>query len=444
MAIGDTYTKPYTNTSQGLDYAKLMETLGSITGGVNPQAKQFLQQAGQLSQEATTQQLGKTAYEQSQRAGFSQAGQFPQATESYGDLAKQHQLFIADQNMAKQYMRPDVQAMGVPTQQASDVATYGSVGVPNAPIMTGESLTQPFQGFTDPSMAARGAYIQSEGIVGMANALKSLIDFNYSSAKNTLQRNLDAEQNQIEAKKYSADKLFDAFWKLLEVEQDRAKASRAQSDEERDYQLKLREQMRKEAEGGQRYNPETGQYEYLEGVSDPTSAFVEQVKGGMKLESVPQDYRARVVTKLTQQGFTTDKLDKLQEANNVMPIIMSLKNFYNDNNLSLGNIAGRASKVAAKIDQNSNAALYLRLKKGFLATLKDLVKEKGNLSNLDIERLDGLLPDIILDKSFADKNWAEIEKILKTKYGEDEFNEIINKKGYAPNQTNNSGGWRIK
>ncbi len=221
------YTPEGGNTSQGNALQQLQDTLRSITS-VSPAAKPLLESYVNQSNAAEAQSNNIPNYQAQQGQAMSEAGQFPQGNQAFGDLTKLHAMFTADQNMSQQYTRPDMRVGGGATQQPSDVATFGSVGAPQMPVMTAESLSQPFQGFTDPYLAAEGANTQSEGISGMAKALKSIIDTNYESANKTLQRNLEAEKAQIDGKWKAAQSALQAFELIMNAEQ--KAADRAQEE----------------------------------------------------------------------------------------------------------------------------------------------------------------------------------------------------------------------
>jgi hypothetical protein len=166
--------------------------------------------------------------------------------------------------------------------------------------------------------------------------------------------------------------------------------------------------------------------------SDVVDAYVEQVIGGLGIASIPDaDIRNKVVEKLTKEGWTPDKISKNIEGKQILTVLKSVKEAW-DTSTASGlpsggpfGAYGVVKTAAGYAKAEPDVQTYLRYKNAIVSSLRSLVGEKGILSNQDMERIQNLLPDYVLSKDQADKNWANVRKLLNSKYGEDIVDEYF-------------------
>ncbi len=168
MAL-QTYTSPFGTTPQATNLSSLLTSLGNIKG-MTPQAAPAAEQATQM-------QANKSQWQQNLTAGQQQQAGLPGQTQNYADESKMLAMFAHDQNLSQQYTRPDMQG-AAPTQQASDVPTFGRVGTPQTPVLTAQSLNQPFSGLTTPGAVNSAISNQGTSYGNALDLISKAIQFN--------------------------------------------------------------------------------------------------------------------------------------------------------------------------------------------------------------------------------------------------------------------------
>lgn len=190
------------------------------------------------------------------------------------------------------------------------------------------------------------------------------------------------------------------------------------------------------------------QYGETAGDSDTIDAYVEQVKGGLAIASIPDEkVRGKVVKKLAEGGWNPDKIAKNIEGKQILTVLKSVKEAW-DTSTASGlpsggpfGAYGIAKTAAGYAKAEPDVQIYLRYKNAIVSSLRSLVGEKGILSNQDMERIQNLLPDYVLSKDQADKNWVNVRKLLNSKYGEDIVNSYFGSDTGTPTAT--SGKYTI-
>ena len=210
MAIGKTYTSSFGAGTQGSSQQRFLEALRSATGTPKSktQATQQELQAGVMSlaadypaSEAYTTQEAK------------QNAQLPQMAGQYADEAKLLTMFQADQGLAQKYTRPDMASMEVPTQNVG-VATSGTVGTPQTPSATVESLAQGFQGFTTPGAVTSSIGSAKDNILSALDIITKGITFQSGEVK----KQVDANSKAYETTMNALTKLADMYGQMYQNE----------------------------------------------------------------------------------------------------------------------------------------------------------------------------------------------------------------------------------
>lgn len=127
-------------------------------------------------QQAATMQAQKPQFLQQQQQQLGQQAGLPQMAGNYADEAKMMQLFAHDQNLSKQFTRPDMQVMGAQTQNQG-APTAGNVGAPQAPVLTQQNLDQGFQGFATPGAQNAGIALGGNQITGNLDLINKALQY---------------------------------------------------------------------------------------------------------------------------------------------------------------------------------------------------------------------------------------------------------------------------
>ncbi len=191
-------TTPGSLTTPGSQTYSLQNTLADLPSAT-PQGNAAIQGYQNAMTSAITQSANLPAWAQGQQQQLSTQAQIPQQTQYYSNLNDLYKLFVADSQLANQYMRPDMTTPGTPTAQPSDTPTYGSVGVPATPLMTLGSVGQPFQGFTDPALASAARGMQGQSMIDVLNNVYNLINTQRSGINQATQYATAAEESRIGA-----------------------------------------------------------------------------------------------------------------------------------------------------------------------------------------------------------------------------------------------------
>jgi hypothetical protein len=313
-------------------------------------------------------------------ATSSQAGPDYAANPNIAQLSdeeeKMRTMFAHDQALAAQYSNPNLYG-GAATPPANNPA-----GAFSSPLQaTIESITNP-QGTITP-----------QGLIGM-------IGGDVTGQKDTL-------GNIMDAMNFNETRSLDAYKAMLGA------LGTIYGEEQANKRAKM-------------------QYGESGGDSDIVDAYVEQVKGGLEISSIPDEkVRGAVVKRLAEGGWTPEKIKKNIEGKQILSVMKSVKEAWNDSTsggLPSGGPFGAygiAKTVAGYSKAEPDVETYLRYKNAIVSSLRSLVGEKGILSNQDMERIQNLLPDYILTKEQADKSWSNVRKLLNSKYGEDIVNEYF-------------------
>lgn len=153
---------------------------------------------------------------------------------------------------------------------------------------------------------------------------------------------------------------------------------------------------------------------------------------GIPLQDEIRKMQMDEASTMADQNLEVDSEKKKQseKAKEITGFIDELKRLYNqpnakgetpdsrDDNLSAGVLGGIFKGAQSKLNLDANAKTYDRLKKGFVATLKDLSGDTGVLTEQDAQRLLNLLPNFGDNEETARKNWESFDKILSSKLGE--------------------------
>lgn len=306
-------------------------------------------------------------------------------------------MFANDQVLAQKYANPNLYGGGATPPANNPAGQFAS------PLQaTIDSITNP-QGITSPS-----ALIGAVGgeVAGQSSVLKSIMDaMDFSGT-----RTLDAYKSMM-----------DALGTVYGQEQENKRL---------DKQLKA-------------------QY----GAGSDSSIiddWAEQVKGGLGLQSIPDsNIRNKVVQKLAEGGWTPEKIQKNIEGKQTLAVMKSAKEAW-DASTSQGlptggpfGAYGLAKTVAGYSKVEPDVQTYLRYKNAIISTLRSLVGEKGVLSNQDMQRIQDLLPDYGLTTEQANKNWANVRKLLISRYGDQPVNDYFGTESLPNASTTSAGDWEL-
>ena len=153
-------------------------------------------------------------------------------------------------------------------------------------------------------------------------------------------------------------------------------------------------------------------------------AYLEQVKAGLKLTSVPVDIRSLVVTKMKQQGLTVDSIAKGIEGKPIIQNISDLKDLWDKippieiREGPIAKLIGGAKQAATIFGYESNLRTYNKKRDIMISSLRQLVKQGGNMSNKDMLRIENGLAKITDAPAVSDQTWNEIVHTLENVYGD--------------------------
>ncbi len=188
---------PPSSTTAGMQSNDLTAAINSLGAGAlsNP----YIQSAATAVNQSNAALGGLPTFVQNQAMGLGQEAQLPQINSGIQNLNKLYQMFVADQGLAQQYTNPATQVGNSANPQVYNATapTYGTVGVPQMPMMTPQNVNQSFQGFTDPGLAAATQYEQGQGIAGTLQNIANLYNYNLGTAQSQLNQNVYDYQSQI-------------------------------------------------------------------------------------------------------------------------------------------------------------------------------------------------------------------------------------------------------
>ena len=158
---------------------------------------------------------------------------------------------------------------------------------------------------------------------------------------------------------------------------------------------------------------------------DLADSYVEQIKGGLKLTSVPANVRNRVVKKLSEQGLTIDKVNKMIEGKPIIQNLSDLKDLWDKippvqhQRGPLAIASGIGKELLSKIGYETELKAYEKKRDVMISSLRQLVKQGGNMSNRDMLRIENGLAKITDTPETSNITWNEIMNTVKNTYGDD-------------------------
>lgn len=366
------YTSSYGAGVKGTGQQQFVNALNSITGNsnMNPEQSKLLAMATQQAP-----YLQNTQQQLTQEAGI------PGLVDKYGDEAKLMDMFAHDQTLNQKYGQG----------QAGQVLGTGTVAPTSMPALTSASNSLSYSGLTDPSAITKAMGMDVSGHSNVMDLITKAV--NYQAG---------AVQDQVRANATAYKAVMDALSTIATLENQ-----------------KQIETMKVSASLG------------FGDLEEATQAYVEQVKGGLNIENIPQDYRTKVVKALTAQGWTTEKIKRNLEGKQTLGVLKAVKEMW-DTSMAGGvpsggpyGVSGIVKEQMGNLKIEPDVGNYLRYKNAIISTLRGLVGEKGILSNQDMSRIQDLLPDYRLTTSQAQKNWNLVRQLLNSKYGEDITSEYF-------------------
>lgn len=172
---------------------------------------------------------------------------------------------------------------------------------------------------------------------------------------------------------------------------------------------------------------------------DMADAYIEQIKGGMKLTSVPVNIRSAVVKRMKEMGLTMDKINKNLEGKPIIQNVSDLKNLWDKippitfRKGPLAKIIGGGKQLATLAGYEDALTTYNKKRDILISSLRQLVKQGGNMSNRDMTRIENGLAKITDVPEVSDQTWNEIYNTLSNTYGDDVVGE--NWTAPLPNQS---------
>lgn len=196
--MANIYTPQTGWTVPGQQAGNLMDTISGLP--LSQGATSAISGYQSSVDQAANLQQSLPAYTQQQVTGQQQAAGLPQQSQAYGEMADLYKMFVADHGLAQKYANPAIASGADPsTYQPSDTPIYGSVGLPQLPVMTLGNVNQPFNGFTDPSMAQAAESGQATSILDTLNNMGALIDYNANVARTNATANVGAYKGLIDS-----------------------------------------------------------------------------------------------------------------------------------------------------------------------------------------------------------------------------------------------------
>lgn len=149
----------------------------------------------------------------------------------------------------------------------------------------------------------------------------------------------------------------------------------------------------------------------------------DQLKQLLAMGVLTGDIPASAITALETLGVMPETVDpeKAEKKSQVSRVIQTLQNLYfgqeedAGDDLAKGRAGGIGLKVAAATGIAPRATRYNKFKQGAAGTLKDIVGETGVLTDPDIQRITGLLPDLNSTPEEATMAFEEIAALLGEK-----------------------------
>lgn len=179
---------------------------------------------------------------------------------------------------------------------------------------------------------------------------------------------------------------------------------------------------------------------------DPTTqAYVDQLQNGTikNISNIPTEQRDKVVRALSAQGVDVNKLTRQREGEAAAGIVSELyKSYYGQegasDDLSQGRYGGTLSKLTAGLGLNDKVSSYRKFRDGIVASLKAAVGDSGVLTDQDVERIKGLIPDVDATPGEAEASWNKIDALMQKKYG------LSIKTTPAQSQSLQVGGYQVE
>lgn len=156
-----------------------------------------------------------------------------------------------------------------------------------------------------------------------------------------------------------------------------------------------------------------------------TDAYLEQIKTGTKLTEIPAEYKNAVVMKMKQQGLTFDSIAKELEGKPIIQNISDLKDAWDQISPVLvqqgpiAKILGGVKQAATVFGYESELKTYNKKRDIMISSLRQLVKQGGNMSNRDMLRIENGLAKITDVPKVSNETWNEIVNTLRNTYGDD-------------------------
>jgi len=147
-------------------------------------------------------------------------------------------------------------------------------------------------------------------------------------------------------------------------------------------------------------------------------------EGKLFLKDLTPTDRSKISARAQRLGVKLPT-EKDQEGNQVKGVIDSLKAEYEggpgtEDDLSQGGWKGTKTGIAnffTRGNANTSASSYDRSKAALVRVIMNLVGEKGVMTDVDANRLQGLLPKITDNPELAKKQWDRVYSFIESKYG---------------------------